>query len=236
VVDLARAAGRLVAVPLGALARWRRGKPMHPRGAVFAAVLERHGGPAAWGVPWLDDTATEVVTVRVSRGAGLPAPLPDVLGLAVCVPGSGPAGPEPVHLLLSSTGRGRLGRLLPVPRRDSASVYSSIMGYRSDAGTLRIAALPTTDDVPSDPEPLAGAVSRRMLAFTLAAARGAGPWQPFGRLTLTEPHQPLDPDVRFDAVRNPPPGLVPDGPMARFRAPAYAAARAESRQAGSGAG
>jgi hypothetical protein len=37
---------------------------------------------------------------------------------------------------------------------------------------------------------------------------------------------PLDPDVRFDAVAHPPPGLVPDGPMARFRAPAYARARA----------
>ena len=32
-------------------------------------------------------------------------------------------------------------------------------------------------------------------------------------------------DPYVDAVRNPPPGLVPDGPMARFRAPAYAAAR-----------
>ena len=84
------------------------------------------------------------------------------------------------------------------------------MGYRSDAGTLRLAALP--DD---------GSARR----FTLAVARGQGPWRPFGRLALTAPAQPLDPDVRFDAVRNPPHGLVPDGPMARFRAPAYAAAR-----------
>jgi hypothetical protein len=69
-------------------------------------------------------------------------------------------------------------------------------------------------------------VAHRNLSFTLAVARGFGPWQPFGRLTLTEPTRPLDADVRFDAVRNPPPGLVPDGPMARFRAPAYATARA----------
>jgi hypothetical protein len=224
---LARGAGRLVAVPLGGIARWRGGKPMHPRGAVFDAVLERHGGAREWGVPWLDEAATDTAVVRLSRGAGLPAPLPDLLGMAVRLPGD--AGP--VDLLLSTTGRGRLGRLLPLPRRDTAAVYSSIMAYRSDAGAIRLAALPEADGVPSDPQPLAGVVRREGLRFTLAAARGAGPWEPFATLTLTAPVPELDPDVRFDAVRNPPPGLVPDGPMARFRAPAYARARS-ARAAG----
>jgi hypothetical protein len=234
VVDPAREAGRLVALPLGALARWRGGKPMHPRGALFDAVLERHGVAgtrgAPWGVPWLDEVAVERATARLSRGAGLPAPLPDLLGLALTVPGDS----GPIDLLLSSAGRGRLTRVLPVPRRDSASVYCSIMAYRSDAGSLRIGALPERDGVPSDPRPLADAVARRPLTFTLVAARAFGPWQPFGRVTLTEPEQPLDADVRFDAVLHPPPGLVPDGPLARFRAPAYATARAA--RAGSAAG
>jgi hypothetical protein len=44
----------------------------------------------------------------------------------------------------------------------------------------------------------------------------------------------IDPDLRFDAVRNPPPGLAPDGPMARFRAPAYAAAQQERDSPGTG--
>ncbi|SOD94450.1 hypothetical protein SAMN06272739_0816 [Blastococcus haudaquaticus] len=219
--DLARGAGRLVAVPLGAIAQWRGGKPMHPRGVVFDAVLERRGSTPVWGVPWLDAQSSDQAVVRLSRGAGLPAPLPDLLGLAVRLP-----GPAPVDLLLSTTGRGRLTRLVPVPRRDTAAVYSSIMGYRSDAGTLRLAALPEADGVSSDPEELAGDVSRHSLRFTLAAARGTGPWQPFGRLVLVEPVAGLDPDVMFDAVQNPPPGLAPDGPMARFRAPAYARARA----------
>jgi hypothetical protein len=195
---------------------------MHPRGGVYQAVLERQGSPTAWGVPWLDEAGTQSVTARLSRGAGLPAPLPDLLGLAVSVP----AADGPVHLLLSSTGRGRLTRLLPVPRRDAACVYSSIMAYRSDAGPVRLAALPEDADVPSEPGPQADAVARRPLVFTLVAARGAGPWRRFGRLTLTGPERPLDPDLRFDAVRHPPPGLVADGPMARFRAPAYATARA----------
>ncbi len=221
--DPARGAGRLVAVPLAALARWRNGKPMHPRGAVFDAVLERHGGDRPWGVPFLDTTGTDDVVVRLSRGAGLPAPLPDLLGLAVRLGGDGEA---PVDLLLSSTGRGRLTRVVPVFRRDTASAYCSIMAYRSVAGPLRIAALPTTDGVPSEPAPLAAAVRRAPLVFLLAAARGAEPWRPFARLTLGDPVRTLDPDLRFDAVRHPPPGLVPDGPLARFRAPAYAAAQA----------
>ena len=221
--DLPREAGRLAGAALGAVARRRRGKPMHPRGAVFTAVLERHGN-RGWDVPWLEETATGAAVVRLSRGAGLPAPLPDLLGLAIRIPSAGDA---PVDLLLTTTGRGPLSRLIPVPRRDTAAVYSSIMGYRSDAGTLRIAALPEDDDVPSEPAPMAAEIERAGLYFALAAARGLGPWAPFGRLVVGEPAEPLDP--RFDAVLNPPPGLVPDGPMARFRAPAYARARQARR-------
>jgi hypothetical protein len=217
--DLAAVAGRVVGAPLGALARWRHGKPMHPRGAVFDGVLERGTGTGDLGVPWLDDPARDDVVVRLSRGAGLPEPLPDLLGLAVRIPDG------PVDLLLTSTLTGPLLRLLPAPRRDTATAYTSIMGYRSDAGTLRLAAFPERRRVPSEPEPLAEDVARQALVLHLAAAGGQGPWQAWGRLTVTAPREDLDPDVRFDAVRHPPDGLVPDGPMARFRAPAYAAAR-----------
>ena len=220
--DLSRGAGRAVAVPLAALARWRNGKPMHPRGAVFDAVLERHGSDRPWGVPFLDATARDDVVVRLSRGVGLPSPLPDLLGLAVRLEdGSG----QPVDLLLSTTGRGPLTRVVPALRRDTASAYCSIMAYSSAAGPIRLAALPTTDGIPSDPEPLADAVRRRPLVFVLAAARGLQPWRPFARLEIGDVGQPWDPDLRFNAVLHPPAGLVPDGPMARFRAPAYVAAQ-----------
>ncbi|MBM7806213.1 hypothetical protein JOD57_002050 [Geodermatophilus bullaregiensis] len=220
--DLARLAGRLAAVPLGTLARWRDGKPMHPRGVVLDAVLERTGGPRDWGVRWLAEPAREPAVVRLSRGAGLPAPLPDLLGLAVRLPD----GDRPVDLLLSTGGTGRRTRYVPVPRVDAAATYSSFMGYRSTAGTLRLVAVPDGPrGVRSDPGPVADAVSGRGLAFRLLVARGGGDWVPFARLVLTAPVAEPDPDLRFDAVRNPPPGLLADGPMARFRAPAYAAAR-----------
>jgi hypothetical protein len=225
VTDLARGAGRLVAVPLGAVARWRHGRPMHPRGAVFDAVLERTGSAPSWGVPWLDATARDAAVVRMSRGAGLPAPLPDLLGMAIRLSGIG----RPVDLLLTTTGRGVLGRMVPFPRCDAAAFYSSIMGYRSDAGVVRFAAFPDGDGVPSEPGPLADAVARERLRFTLQACRGLGAWRPVARLTLAAPMEHRDPHVRFDAVLNPPPGLLPDGPIARFRAPAYATARVEGR-------
>ena len=223
--DLPELAGRLVAGPLGAVARWRHGKPIHPRGVVLDAVLERRGSTPAFGVPWLDAVGTERVVVRMSRGAGLPAPLPDVLGLAVRLTGEAGA---PVDLLLSSTGRGRLTRLLPVPRSDAAAAYSSVMAYRTAVGPVRIAALPEVADLPSDPEPLAAAADR--VEFTLVAAVGAQGWRPFALLRATGARRPLDPALRFDAVLNAPPGLTATGPMARFRAPAYATARALGRR------
>jgi hypothetical protein len=218
--DLARTAGRLVARPLGALASRRHGKPMHPHGAVFDGVLERSGSAEPFGVPWLDAPGRDAVLVRLSRGAGLPAPLPDLLGLAVRIPEG------PVDLLLTSSGFGGRLRVVPLPRLDAACSYLSIMGYRTDAGTVRLAALPAAGRLPSEPAPQAAAVAGGAPAFTLVAASGWRGWRPFARLVLTAAREPLDPDVRFDAVLNPPPGLVPDGPMARLRAPAYAAARA----------
>jgi hypothetical protein len=99
------------------------------------------------------------------------------------------------------------------------------MTFRSAGGTVVLGALPARDGVPSEPVPLARDVAARPLAFTLAAATPFGPWRPFARLELTTPADPLDPDVRFDAILNAPPGLVAEGPMARLREPSYAAAR-----------
>ncbi|WP_345770508.1 phosphodiesterase [Blastococcus saxobsidens] len=219
--DLAELAGRAVAVPVGAVARWRHGRAVHPRGAVFDAVLERYGATPPVEVPWLDAEHSEPVVVRLSRGAGLPAPLPDVLGLAIRLG----AEEAPVDLLLSSAGRGPWSRRVPIPRIGEAVSYGSIMAYSTTAGPVRITARAETSGLSSDPAPVAAAADAGALVFTLAAAVAGEGWRPFARLRSTGSRGPLDPAVRFDAVRNPPPGLVPDGPLARFRAPAYAAAR-----------
>jgi len=228
--DLADLAGRVVAVPLAVVAHVRGAKPMHPRGVVFDAVLDRHGLPGASGLGWLDEIGRDDVLVRLSRGAGLPARWPDLLGFALRLPAE-----RPVDLLLSSTGRGRLTRLVPVPRRDAATGYGSIMAYRSARGPVWLAAVPQGPALPSDPDGLAAAGPGRVVQLT--AAVGRGPEQAFATVTLGAPRRPIDPALAFDAVLHPPPGLAADGPMARFRRPAYAAARhARGKDAGTGPG
>jgi hypothetical protein len=215
--DLADAAGRAVAVPLAALTRARRAKPMHPRGVLFHALLERRS--LGMGAAWLDGTGTDDVLVRLSRGAGLPPRCPDLLGFALRVPGE-----RPVDLLLSSTGSGRWTRRVPVPRRDAATTYGSIMAYRSSAGPVWLAADPQSTGLPSDRAALAPAGPGTVVV--LSAAVGRGPWTSFATVTLRAATDPLDPPVHFDAVLHAPPGLAADGPLARFRRPSYAAARA----------
>jgi hypothetical protein len=213
----------MAAVLLAALTRVRGSKPMHPRGALFDAVLDRTGPPRPWGVAWVDERSVDRVLARFSRGAGLPGRWPDLLGLAIRFPA--PDGGAPVDLLLSSTGRGPWSRLVPLPRRDVATVYCSIMSYGSPLGPVRLAALPEGAGVPSEPAELARHVRARGLGITLAAALEDGAWEPIGRLRVLAAAEPLDPEVHVDAVLHPPPGLSAAGPMARFRRPAYAAAR-----------
>ncbi|MCZ2804767.1 phosphodiesterase [Modestobacter sp. VKM Ac-2983] len=218
-VHVAEVAGRAAAVPFAALARVRRAKPLHPRGVLFAARMERWGLLRETGVPWLHARGTDDVLVRLSRGAGLPPPLPDLLGCAVRLPGA-----QPVDLLLSSTGSGPWGRQVPVLRRDAGCRYGSIMAFRSTAGPVRLTAVPEWSGLSSD---RAGLVARGPgLPIALCAAIGRGPAEPFARITLLRPTDPPDPAVHFDPVLHAPPGLAADGPMARFRRPAYAAARA----------
>jgi hypothetical protein len=74
------------------MTRLRHGKPIHPRGVVARAVVKRMGSMhGRWGVPWLDEPGTDVGIVRLSRAAGFPAPVPDVLGLALRLGRSAPS-------------------------------------------------------------------------------------------------------------------------------------------------
>ncbi|MCZ2830826.1 phosphodiesterase [Modestobacter sp. VKM Ac-2986] len=202
--DLLDVAGRVAAVPLALLARARGGRPMHPRGVVLTGRLVRTGLLRPSGADWLDGVGTDEVLVRLSRGAGLPPRLPDLLGFALRAPGE-----TPVDLLLSSAGRHRWTHRVPVLRRDPATTYGSIMGYRSPAGPVLLSATPVSAGV-----------------FSLGARVGRSPEQPFARVVLGRQTGPPDPPLHLDAVLHAPPGLVADGPMARFRRPAYAATRA----------
>jgi hypothetical protein len=186
------------------VAQWRQARALHPRGEVFAAELTLPQGWPGVVQPGRDPVARQVI-VRMSKGGGLPGGWPDVLGLAVRV--DDPSGP--VDLLLSTTGRGRLTRWLPVPRRDwsRGTIYGSIMPFRSGTSVFSVAAIPDQRPVPSSLQALVHAVQAEPFGLTLVTAAPMRDWQPLGRLVLTE-HRP-GVRVSFDPIVNAHPHLTP---------------------------
>lgn len=186
-------------------------KPLHPQGSVVRGTLHRHGSPVPSGVAWLDEAGEDAVLVRQSRAVGLPAPAPDVHGLALRVTtGPGAHG----DLLMASTGLGRLTRFtLTAARSAYRRPLTTLLPYRTPAGPL-----------------LLSAVFRDPAAVELAWAVGAGPWHPFADLALTEDAAEADDaPLSFDPITHPVPGLEPYGWVRRLREPAYATARRTRR-------
>jgi hypothetical protein len=157
-------------------------------------------------VPWLDEPGTDEVQVRVSRAIGLPAPLPDIHGLAVRVP----VDAGHADLLLATTGLGRVTRfLLTFTRHPHGRPLTTLLPYRGPHGPILLAARPESD-----------------LELELMWATPRGPWVSFGRLVLAATAGP-DVMVSFDPLVNPLPGLGNYEWVQSLREPAYGAARAE---------
>jgi hypothetical protein len=185
-------------------------KPLHPRGDVMTARLERTGTSGPTGCAWLDEPGNDEVLVRLSRAVGLPPGLPDIHGLAIRVPlpGSGHG-----DLLLASTGLSNLGRFLLTPGRAPYSrPLTTLLPYRSPSGPVVLAA-----------RPRAGG------DYALAWARPRGPWEGFGTLSLDRPAGADDARVSFDPVLNTVPGLENYGWVRRLREPSYDTARDSRR-------
>ena len=195
-----------VGAAMAGLARLRSGrKAAHPSGRTVRGVVHRAGLQVRVGVPWLDEPGRDEVAVRLSRGAGLPHALPDLLGLALRLRGEGGA---PHDVLLSTTGLSPVRRHVLALRRDPLrSAYTSVVAHRSPAGPLALAA------IPARPGP----------GFVLAVASPGGPWRPFAHLELDT--AAVLPDVVFDPVLHALPGLPPGRRMGALRRAAYAGSR-----------
>lgn len=212
-------AGLAVGAAFGAATRVRQAKPIHTRGAVLHGRLHRDGTGRS-GVGWIDAEAEDDVVVRLSRAAGLPAPWPDVHGLAVRCEGDG------TDVLLSTTGRARVSRHVLRPGLDPGrGTYTSLLPYRGPYGAVLLAAEPTPPrSLPADPDALADALTTEPMTFTLAWADLRSPWQPFGTLVVGGRVGPTDVPLRFDPIRTPG-DLHLYRWVTRLREPAYAAAR-----------
>jgi hypothetical protein len=198
----------------GAVARVRGDRALHPRGGVRAGTVRRDGLDKATGVSWLDEPGTDQVLVRLSRGAGLPSPAPDLLGLAIRIPlDNGQVG----DLLLTTTGRAPVLRHLMRPARDPYRAgYTSIVPFRTPTGLLMVGAFAEANP---------GGDTDSTGGFVLSVSSTGGSWRPFGYLDLQGNDAERRPDIDFDPVLHAVPGLELPGWLAHLRAPAYRASR-----------
>jgi hypothetical protein len=207
----AGAAGHALAWGLGAVARLRRGKPLHPRGEISRAVLEVTD-PVPGAGAFLGSRGSHAGLGRQATAMGLPAPLPDIDGLALRLVIDG----RDADLLLASTGTGRWTRHLLAPHRSRAPVpLTTLFPFETNAGRVVLGLFPA----------IGGAGST---AYDVRASLASGRWRPLGHLTLEPMPAEDQPDLRFDPVRNTPPGLATHPAIVRLRDPAYVAARRRS--------
>jgi hypothetical protein len=187
-----------------ALLRGRR-RALHPRGRAFSAELELGANaPGPFG-----PGRTVPAIVRLSRGAGLPKPLPDVHGIAIKVPSMHGPGHDQDLLLASSWLR---HVLRPVLRFDAAE-FSTVMPYEHAGELLVIGLLPEAAD-----------------RYRMASARVGRAWgRPWGLLRLgDELPATVAEELRFHPFTTAP-DLCPAGPFSDLRKPAYRASQSVRR-------
>lgn len=202
--------GRALSATIRMVAARPAAKPLHPRGAVLTARIERTGSRPPSGARWLDEPGSDEVLVRVSRAVGMPPGVPDIHGLAIRVP-VGESGHG--DLLLASTGLSGIGRFVLTPGRTPYSrPLTTLLPYRTATGAVVVAARPCSDG-----------------SYDLAWARPRGSWHGFGTLLLGGPAQGQDARLSFDPVLNTVPGLDNYGWVRRLREPSYDTARDSRR-------
>lgn len=217
---IATAVGNALKTLFAALVRVRHPRPVHPHGVALTGEL-RWLGPSESGIAWIDEppAGPQPVSARASRSLGVPAPLPDVIGLALRVDGERGA----VHLALASTGRGPLTRwLLTLHRSPSTAWLSSLLPYRGTRGPVLLAARPLAPhDLPSEPSALASALRDDPWRLRLHVATPTGRWHPFAELVLRPGTGPLDTSARIDVGAHVPPGATIAPWIHAVRDPSY---------------
>jgi hypothetical protein len=233
----AAAAGPAVAAGFYALAALRRRRSLHPRGIGYQGWLQvPNESPPRPGVPLFQAGATHQALIRFSRGAGLPEPLPDALGVAIKLPDAHGPGVDQDLLLTSSTDRPLLRRLLFPARSFVRGAFSTALPY--DFGNERVVLLLVPAHVgirrsagETSHRPVGGAlaelraVAANSLELELRTAKSFGRSQPLATVAVGPP---LSPD-QTEALRFNPwttgPGIRPSGWLNLLRDAAYQASQ-----------
>jgi hypothetical protein len=214
-------AGHVLKAVFGTIMLVRRPRPIHARGIVLDGDIRWTEGAPPSGIRWIDvPSATGPVIARVSRGVGVPSPLPDIIGLALRVEGDD----GPVDLELASTGFGVPSRFWLAPQRSpSKARLSTLLPYRGRVGPVLIAARTVTPaGLPVGLTELAGALEQSPWRLRLYWTRPLDRWHHFADLELRRtPGRPLDRLIRFDATRHPLPGAETYRWVRALRQPSY---------------
>jgi hypothetical protein len=219
------AAGYAVGLALAGVAAVRRGKAVHPHGAVYAAqlVVPSHHDALArtelFGTP-----GRRSALVRFSRSLGLPRPLPDLLGMSVRVLDAYGADRDQDFLMVTSVDAPVLHHLF-VPAGDvQQRPYSSSLRYRAGDKSFLVGALPRPEsprvERGNELERLAAAAATGRLVFDLAVAESWGRFRPVAELRVGDQLPPETDALRFNPW-NAGGGLEPTGLLNRLRDYAY---------------
>jgi hypothetical protein len=221
--------GRLFSSAFGLVQRLRRPRPIHSHGVALVGTLRFVTQSSPSGVAFFDHprVAELAVTARVSRSLGVPAPLPDVIGLALRFD----TADGPADVTLASTGFGVPSRFWLAPQRSpSRARFTTLLPYRSRRGPLLLAARTIEPaDLPSSPDALAAALERTTWRLRLYHATPLGQWRAVAVLELGRAPGPTDTSDRYDPVRHVLPGAKNYPWVVRLREPSYAQVQEESR-------
>lgn len=217
---VARTIGAALEGVFALMRRLRAPRPIHSRGVVLSGSMTWIPDAAPSGLSWIDEPppSPAPVVARVSRSLGLPAPLPDIIGLALRVDADG----RPADIEFASTGWHVPGRFaLVVHRRAERARFGVLLPYRGRRGPVLLAARTRSGRPPAtDPRELPDA-DRTVWTLTMGHATAWGPWHPFAILELRLDPGQDDRALRFDAVRRPLPGARTYAWVRAVRQPSY---------------
>lgn len=218
--QLSSMAGRALTGVFRTILLVRRPRPIHPHGVDLEGEVSWLGGSQS-GIRWIDDPPAEPVPVRAraSRSIGFPAPLPDIVGLAMRFEAEG----RVADLELASTGSGVPGRYgLLLHRSPSRAHLNTLLPYLGDRGPVLLAARTIAPkDLPAALPALATRLQHDAWRLRLYAATPRGLWHPFADVVLRATPGRGDSPLRFDAGRRLLPGARLPGWIQAVRQPSY---------------
>jgi hypothetical protein len=222
-------AGPVAAGIFGVLSAVRRRRVFHPHGRAFDATVDLVGlpdlAPSVLGSP-----GRRRAIVRLSRGAGLPEPAPDFLGVAIRLLDVSADEPEHQDLLLVSSGSAPVLRHALVPVSDFGRAhYSSVLPLRAGSRTVVVGVRPVWEGEPTPAarlDDVADALTSARLLFELVVAEPGRDWEAAGRVEIGSARTEAESEsLKFNPF-NDAGGVEAVGVLNGLRRRAYAASQA----------